>query len=159
MSILNELYVSDISKIMFNTLEVNDGVSRHFLVDGWDNITATLEDSSTVNFIATAMSISLPAKNSDGTQDLQFSLCNITGEFSNYIQSALRTGRRCELIYRIFVEDDLTAPAQAPYKFEVKDGQWTAMQVDIRAGYFNILETAWPRRLYDLVDFPMLRYI
>lgn len=159
MTILNELYVSDMKTIQYNTLEINDGATRYFLVGGWDDIAAKLEDGTDVVFKACAMDIALPAKNADGTQDLQFALCNITGEFSNYIREALDDRRRCELIYRVYIEDDLNAPAQAPFRFEVKGGEWTAIQVDVRAGYFNILETAWPRELYDLNKFPMLRYI
>lgn len=38
-------------------------------------------------------------------------------------------------------------------------GLWTATEVQITAGYMNILDTAWPRFRYTLPVFPGLRYI
>ncbi|EWC39051.1 DUF1833 family protein [Stutzerimonas stutzeri] len=159
MTILNRLYASAGPEIIHQTLEITDGVVTHYLTNGWDDLTATLENGQTVTFLACGMDIALPARNADGTQDLKFALCNITGEISAYIQQVLREGRRCQLAYRSFLSVDLTGPAEPPHRFEVKGGQWTATQVDITAGYFNLLETAWPRRTYNLVDHPGLRYI
>ena len=159
MTVLNQLYASGGNQIVHETLEITDGVVTHYLTNGWDDITARLETGETVTFIACGMALALPAKNADGTQDLKFALSNITGEISAYIQTVLREKRKCNLVYRPYLESDLEAPAEPPYRFEVKGGQWTATQVDITAGYFNLLETGWPRKTYNLIDFPMLRYI
>lgn len=159
MTVLNQLYASGGDKIIHDTLAISDGITTHYLTNGWDDITARLETGEWVTFIACGMALALPAKNADGTQDLQFALSNITGEISAYIQEVLKDKRRSELVYRSYIEDDLEAPSEAPFRFEIKSGQWTATQVDITAGYFNLLETGWPRRVYNLIDFPMLRYI
>lgn len=159
MTILNRLYASAGPEIIHETLQITDGTATHYLTKGWDDITATLETAETVTFIACGMEIALPARNSDGTQDLKFALCNITGEISEYIRTVLKEGRECRLAYRSFVSTDLSAPAEPPHWFAVKSGQWTATQVDVTAGYFDLLSTAWPRRLYDLNHFPGLRYI
>lgn len=159
MTVLNQLYASGGDKIIHDTLTITDGVATHYLTNGWDDITARLETGEWVTFIACGMALALPAKNADGTQDLQFALSNITGEISAYIQEVLKDKRRSELVYRAYIDDDLEAPSEAPFRFEIKSGQWTATQVDITAGYFNLLETGWPRRVYNLIDFPMLRYI
>ena len=159
MTVLNQLYASGGDKIIHDTLAITDGVETHYLTNGWDDITARLETGEWVTFIACGMALALPAKNADGTQDLQFALSNITGEISAYIQEVLTDKRRSELVYRAYIEDDLEAPAEAPYRFEIKSGRWTATQVDIVAGYFNLLETGWPRKTYNLIDFPMLRHI
>lgn len=159
MTVLNRLYASVGPEIIHQTLEITDGVVTHYLTKGWDNITATLETGQTVTFIACGMDVALPARNADGTQDLKFALCNITGEISAYIRTVLKEKRRCQLAYRSFVSTDLSAPAEPPHWFEVKAGQWTATQVDITAGYFNLLETAWPRNLYTLNKYPGLRHI
>lgn len=159
MTVLNQLYASGGSQIIHDTLTISDGVTAHHLTNGWDDITARLETGEWVTFIACGMALALPDKNADGTQDLQFALSNITGEISEYIRAVIKDKRECELVYRSYIEDDLEAPAEAPFRFEVKDGEWSATQVDIRAGYFNLLETAFPRRTFNLIDFPMLRYI
>jgi len=159
MSTLKRLYASAGPEILHPTLEISDGASTFYLTQGWDDLTATLEDGRTVTFTACGMDVALPARNSDGTQDLKFALCNILGDVSAFIRDMLAGGRKATITYRTFISTDLAAPAEAPHVFEVKSGQWTATQADITAGYFNLLETAWPRRLYTLNEFPGLRYI
>lgn len=159
MSILKRLYASAGQEIIHETLEISDGVTTFWLTKGWDDITATLETGQTVTFTACGMDVALPARNADGTQDLKFALCNIAGDVSAFLRDMLAGGRKAHILYRSFVSSDLGAPAEPPHWFEVKGGQWTATQADITAGYFNLLETAWPRRIYNLNDFPGLRYI
>ena len=38
-------------------------------------------------------------------------------------------------------------------------GYWKATEVQITAGFLNILKTAWPRYRYTLPVFPGLRYL
>ena len=159
MTILNRLYASGGTEIEIPTLQITDGVVTHYLTNGWDDVTATLETGETVTFVAFGMDLALPARNGDGTQDIKFALCNITGEISEYIRTVLREKRVCDLAYRTFISTDLSEPAEPPHWFKVKGGQWTATQVDITAGYFDLLNTAWPRALYNLSNFPGLRYI
>lgn len=159
MTVLNRLYASAGPEIIHQTLQITDGVVTHYLTNGWDDLTAILETGETVTFIACGMDVALPKRNADGTQDLKFALCNIDGTVSNFIREVLRTGRECTLAYRTYISTSLAAPAEPPHWFKVKAGQWTATQADITAGYFNLLETAWPRKLYDLNSFPGLRYI
>src|SRR5690625_929316 len=104
MTVLNQLYASGGNQIVHETLEITDGVVTHYLTNGWDDITARLETGATVTFIACGMALALPAKNADGTQDLKFALSNITGEISAYIQTVLREKRKCNLVYRPYLE-------------------------------------------------------
>ncbi len=159
MTILNRFYASGGPELKHQTLQITDGVLTHYLTEGWDDITATLETGEIVTFTACAMSVALPGRNEDGTQDLKFALCNITGEISEYIRDVLRLSRKCRIAYRVFLDHDMTAPAEPPSWFEVKAGQWTATQADITAGYFDLLSTAWPRQTYNLEDYPGIRYI
>jgi hypothetical protein len=46
-----------------------------------------------------------------------------------------------------------------PYTLKIKSGYWTATEVQITAGYMNVLDMAWPRYRYTLPVFPGLRYI
>lgn len=61
--------------------------------------------------------------------------------------------------YRSFISTDLAAPAAVPYTLKIKSGYWTATEVQITAGYMNVLDMAWPRYRYTLPVFPGLRYI
>ena len=159
MTILNRLYASSGSEVILRTLEINDGASRLFLVGGWDDITAKLETGETVTFTAAAMEVALPKRNADGTQDLKFAVSNITGEVSAYLKELIESGRQCEITARTYVSTDLLAPSERPHRYELKGGGWTVVSADLAAGYFNLLEIAWPRNFYNFDDFPGLRYL
>jgi len=159
MSVLETLYASAGSDIIYITLSITDGTTTHNLIGGWEDITATLEDSSVVTFTACGMETALPTRNSDGTQDIKFALCNIDGSVSSFIRANLATNTKMNVTLRQFVSSDLSAPAENPLPLEIKSGQWTATQATITAGYFNLLDTAWPRKLFTNIDYPGLRYI
>lgn len=159
MTILSRLYASSGPEVIIETLEINIGDEAHYLCKGYEDITATTENGDTVTFIACAMDIALPARNADGTQDLKFALCNIDGVVSTAIRKAINDRNPASLTYRSFISTDLTAPAAVPYTLAIKSGYWTATEVQITAGYMNVLDTAWPRYRYTLPSFPGLRYI
>lgn len=167
MTILDRFYVSggDDVRIITMQLEIAGSVplgiaaASHYLVHDYEPLEARLETDELVTFSPFAMSVSIPPRNLDGTQDMNFSLANIDGLVSTEIQRALANGLKMHATLRQYLESDLSAPAERPYRMEIKNGQWGPVQSDITAGYMNILDTAWPRRLYNLIEFPCLRYI
>ncbi len=48
MTVLNRLYASGGKEVLLNTLQITTGEDEYFLTQGWDNITATLEDGSLI---------------------------------------------------------------------------------------------------------------
>jgi len=61
--------------------------------------------------------------------------------------------------YRVYLSTDLTAPAKKPYKMIMRGGSFEGVMVQIEAGYFDLLNTSWPRLRY-VADFaPGLRYM
>jgi hypothetical protein len=159
MTILNRLYASSGEEVIIETLQINIGPEIHYLCKGYEDITATTENGDVVTFKAAAIDIALPARNSDGTQDLQFAIDNIDGVVSTAIRNALGNLTGATLTYRNYVSTDLAAPAAVPYTLAVKNGYWTATQAQITAGYMNVLDTAWPRYRYTLPYYPGLRYM
>ncbi|KDN14051.1 ArsR family transcriptional regulator [Snodgrassella communis] len=159
MTILNRLYASSGSEIIYGTVQIDVGTTSYYLVKGWDDIRCTLENGQTVDFVAAAIDLALPARNKDGTQDLKLAIGNIEGIVSSQIRASLNVLENAAITYRTYVSTDLTAPAAKPFTLAVKSGFWTAEQVQITAGYLNVLDTAWPRYRYTLADFPGLRYI
>lgn len=160
MTILNRLYASSGPEVIIETLQITIGSDVHYLCQGYENITATTENGdTTVTFTACAIDIALPARNADGTQDLKFALCNIDGVVSTAIRYALANRLPAWLTYRSYISTDLAAPASVPYTLKIKSGSWTATEVQITAGYMNVLDMAWPRYRYTLPVFPGLRYI
>lgn len=159
MTQINRLYASSGSEVIIETLQITIGSDVHYLCQGYEDITATTENGETVTFTGCAMDIALPARNEDGTQDLKFALCNIDGVVSTAIRNALANRLSASLTYRSYISTDLAAPAAVPYTLQIKSGYWTATEVQITAGYMNVLDTAWPRYRYTLPSFPGLRYI
>lgn len=159
MTILNRLYASSGEEVIIETLQINIGTDVYYLCKGYEDITATTETGNVVTFQASAIDIALPARNSDGTQDLQFAIDNIDGVVSTAIRNALENLSSASLTYRNYVSSDLTAPASVPYTLAIKNGTWTATQAQITAGYMNVLDTAWPRYRYTLPYYPGLRYM
>lgn len=159
MTILNRLYASSGLEVIIETLQINIGDDVHYLCKGYDDITATTENGDVITYQACGIDIALPARNSDGTQDLVFAICNVDGVVSTRIRDALDDLQNASLTYRNYVSTDLNAPASPPNTLAIKSGYWTATQVNITAGYMNILDTAWPRYRYTLNHFPGLRYI
>ncbi|WP_114078838.1 DUF1833 family protein, partial [Enterobacter hormaechei] len=86
MTILNRLYASSGEEVRIETLQINIGTGVYYLCKGFDDITATTESGEVVTFQAAAIDIALPARNSDGTQDLQFAIDNIDGTTSTAIR-------------------------------------------------------------------------
>lgn len=156
---LSRLYASSGEEVIIETLQINIGDEVYYLCKGYDDITATTESGDVITFTACAIDIALPARNSDGTQDLQFAIDNINGETSTAIRKALDNLADAALTYRNYVSTDLSAPAEVPYTLTIKSGSWTATQAQVSAGYMNILDTAWPRNRYTLTYYPGLRYM
>lgn len=159
MTVLNRLYASGGDEVLIETLQINIGNDVHYLTRGWDDIEVTTEGGERLIFQGCGIDIALPARNSDGTQDLKFAISNITGEVSNAIRKALDNIQGATLTYRLYISTSLNAPAVRPYTLAIKTGSWTATEVQITAGYMNVLDTAWPRYRYTLPAFPGLRYL
>ena len=159
MTILERLYASSGSEVIHDTLQISAGDDNYWLTSGWDDVSVTLENGQPVTFEASAIDIALPARNADGTQDLKFAISNIDGVVSTAIRNALENLNNASLTFRRYVSSELSSPAAPPYTLAIKNGSWTATEVQITAGYMNILDTAWPRYRYTLPDFPGLRYL
>lgn len=159
MTIINRLFASSGSEVIIETLQINVGSQVFYLCRGWDDVTAKDESENSLTFKACGIDIALPARNADGTQDLKFAIGNIDGEVSNTIRDALAVLDRASLTFRHYVSTDLAAPASSPIRLAIKSGYWTASQVQITAGYMNILDSAWPRKRYTLNEHPGLRYL
>lgn len=158
-AVLNRLYASGGDEVILDTLQITVGGQSYWLTRGWDDITVTLETGGKATFTGSAIDVALPARNSDGTQDLKFAISNIDGVVSTAIRNALDNLSSASLTFRRYVSTDLSAPAAPPFTLAIKEGSWTATEVQITAGYMNILDTSWPRYRYTLTDFPGLRYL
>lgn len=159
MTILDRLYASSGPEAIIDTVQIVIGDDVFWLVRGYFDIEATLEDGTTQIFTATDMDVALPARNADGTQDLKYAISNIDGKASAAIRLALENRSAMTITYRKYVSDDLNAPQESPLTLTIKSGSFTATEVQASAGYMSLLDWSWPRNRYNLIEHPGLRYI
>lgn len=160
MSVLETVYASG-GDIIINTIELScpAWAESVFICNGFENHTCVDENSREINFTAAAISISLPKKNNSGAQNLVFAIDNITGESQSLIEDALEAEERVTLTYRAFLNSDKSVPAEAPYRMTVLSGDIQGTVIQIQSGFFDLLNTAWPRDKYTATFAPGLKYI
>ncbi|HGO5393648.1 TPA: DUF1833 family protein [Klebsiella michiganensis] len=158
MKTLDRLYSSSGSEEIIDTVQLVIGDDVFWLVEGYDDIIATLEDGTEQRFEGSSMDIALPARNADGTQDLKYAISNIDGRPSAAIKKARENGSEITITYRKYLSTDFGAPQENPVTLTVKSGYWTATELQATAGYLSILDWAWPRHRYTLAEYQALRY-
>lgn len=160
MTVLEQVYASG-GDVIIPTLELTcDAWTEPVLIcAGFENQACVTEDARALTFVAAGIDVSLPKKSNTGAQNINFAIDNITGEPQRKIDEALEAEERVIMTYREFLASDKSAPAQAPYRFVVRGGSMQGTSVQITAGFFDAINTAWPRDLYTLNFAPGIRYL
>lgn len=138
------------------TLELTDGVTTLRYVFGDVDVTAG-------GYLYTALpmdsdSLASPAQDDDGAQEITLSLDNIDGQLALFVYAMNRNKRSGTVTRRTFDESNLATPL-IEYSMSIKDASYTISNATITCGYMNVLDLAWPRRTYNLIDFPGIRYL
>jgi hypothetical protein len=166
-TVLQTLYASaPVNDLIIHTLEIKNpafNVPGHVvgsvrLVQGFDDITATLEDGATVLFKKSGFGVSLPQKSIKGRQDLNFSIDNVTGEVLQAIDAAIDSGVKITVIYRAYAGSDLSAPGQPPIVMTATAIKADFSAVSISASFHDLVNKAWPFRRYTPDFAPGLKY-
>lgn len=153
------------SETPLDTIEIihsglTGGVRR--FVSGNLDVTAILEDASSVTFTAIGANIKLSDRSTEGSQELVFAFDNTTREASDEIKAVIAASRTTKeaptLKYRAYLPSDLTSPAVGPYLMQVKASSRNREQVSLTASFFEIGNLKWPFRKYDPVNYPGVRY-
>lgn len=160
MTILERVFASGGNEVIIQTLEITSTAwaGPILLCNGYDNQTCITEDARTLTFLASGIQIALPKRDTAGTQVLSFAIDNVTGEAQTLVDTALVAGARILMTFRHYLSTDLTAPAEPPLKLIVRDGQMEGTVLTVNAAFFDLINTAWPRRFYTAAFAPGLRY-
>ncbi|GHC19531.1 DUF1833 family protein [Aidingimonas halophila] len=163
MTILSTLYASaPVDEVLIPTLEIShpsfpDGPI--LTCTGFEDHTVTLETGEEVTFQGSGLDISLPSRDPSGQQNLQFAIENVTGIAQDAIDRALEAGGQIDVIYRSYIADQLSEPAEPPLKMVLVEPQFEGSTVQVTASFQDIINTAWPRDRYTATFAPGLRYI
>ena len=130
-----------------------------YIVKGYEDMTLGLDGVVFKTFMAAPIAIALPKKSNQGNQTLSFAIDNVTGQAQKLIDSALFFSQRITLTFRRYLNVDLTSPSEKPFYATVLGGSVTGTTVQIDAGFVDALNYAWPRDVYNTVEFPGLKYL
>lgn len=162
MSILDTVYASAPDDVvLIPTIEITAPSFAEPIRNctGFEDIEVGLDGGGMATFIASGLDVALPTKDESGQQNLVFAIENVTGEAQAVIDTALENGEVIELIYRLYLSDDLSQPAETPRRMVIIDASFSASQVQVTASYNDIINRAWPRRRYTPDFAPGLRYV
>jgi hypothetical protein len=161
MTALETLYASGGRAVIIGTLALHSvpWAEPIYLCEGFDDITAVTETGQTVTYTAAAIALALPKRDNSGNQSLLFAIDNVTGFAQQMIDQALEARAQISLVMRIYESNSLTAPAEAPYNMKVLSGTMEGATVQLKAGYFDLINLGWPRLKWTLAFAPCLRYI
>ena len=166
-NVLQTLYASaPVNDLIIHTLELKNpdfNVEGHVvgsvhLVQGFDDVAATLEDATIATFKKSGFGVSLPQKSIKGRQDLNFSIDNVTGEVLKAIDAAIEGGNKIIVIYRAYAGSDLSAPGQPPIVMTATAIKADFSSVSISASFHDLVNKAWPFRRYTPNFAPGLKY-
>lgn len=161
MTVLERLYASGGPEVILDTLELSceAWADSYRFCTGYQDQLLTDENGRIKLFTAVSIALALPKKSNVGTQNLTFSIGIVDGEAQRAIEAALEAELRCDLTYRVWLDSDKSAPSQAPYYMVVNGGSMEEDKLTIQAGFFDLINTAWPRDRYTTKFAPGLTYL
>jgi len=129
------------------------------ICDQFFDFTATSEDGRVLTYIATAFDPSLPKRDNSGAQTLGIAIDNVSGEAQRRIDQANEVAAPILMTLRTYLESDPSAPAEPPLYLDALAAEIEGPTVQFTAGYFNLIDTAWPRFRYTQKFSPGVKYI
>lgn len=161
-TLIERVYASAGSEVIIDTIELacDAWAESIYIVKGYeiDGMVLGLDGVTFKTFMAAPIAIALPKKSNKGSQSLNFAIDNVTGQAQRLIDTAIESEKRIRLTFRRYLSTDLTQPSENPFYATVLGGSVTGTTVQIEAGFQDILNIAWPRRVYNTIDFPCLKY-
>lgn len=160
-TLIERVYASAGSEVIIDTIELAcpAWVEPLYIVKGYEDMTLGLDGVVFKTFMSAPIAIALPKKSNQGNQTLSFAIDNVTGQAQKLIDSALFFSQRITLTFRRYLNVDLTSPSEKPFYATVLGGSVTGTTVQIDAGFVDALNYAWPRDVYNTVEFPGLKYL
>lgn len=160
MTVLDQVYASG-GDVIILTLELTSGAwtAPILICNGFEDQTVTTENDDVLTFVAAGIDVALPSRTNQGSQTLTFAIDNITGEAQRKIDEALEAEEQVIMTFRTYLASDLSAPAEAPYRFVVRSGRMQGNTVTVQAGFFDAINTRFPRDLYTTNFAPGIKYL
>jgi hypothetical protein len=164
---LDELFASNPNnKIYYITIELSHSAfapTVHRLVQGFQNLQATLEDDAPYNageevtFIGSAFKLSIPEKSVKGRQDLTCTIYGASFEIIEQLELQAKANREpVKITFREFESGDLSAPASQPITMTVLNPTAGPDSVSFSATFADVINKQFPSIFYKLETHPGL---
>lgn len=105
------------------------------------------------------LEVSLPSKTSGGSQSLDFGVANVNGLCHEYVRHAIENRAKVKVIFRKYLASDKSAPMERPYIMNLLGASFVNGVARFECGYYNIMDTAWPRQRFTTENAPALKYM
>lgn len=160
MTILANLYASGGAEIRRPCLSFRCAAweSDIHLVQGQDDLTATLETDETVTFTGADWVGSLAKRDSSGVQGVQFAVNAEDGSVLRLIDIAIDGAEKVFVDYREYLESDLSTPARAVETMTMTTYSFNNPSLTAGASFHDLVNKAWPKRRYTQAKFPGMKY-
>ena len=160
MSVLAQVYAQG-GDVILHTIELTSdawGADPIVLVRDYQDHEITTEDGRVLTAKASGMDVALPKRDASGAQNIRFALDGVRPEATRLLRQAQESQARVSLTYRCCLYSDLSEPSEQPYYFIVRSFSAQADTVDVTAGLFDLIDMRWPRKLYNSINTPCLKY-
>ena len=146
-----------------STLEFSHpSISTMYFVQAYEDLTASLETGSVVTFRKSSFDVRIPQRSTDGTQELQIQIDNITNEAYqalNTIQQSMRSSPEKAIIKRrSYLESDLSSPSDGVLRLILTSAVVNRNQASISAKWAPFPESVYPRYRYYGTVYPGVKY-
>lgn len=152
---IREAYtVAPVDAIIYHTLTFNhpDFTVPARVVYGYEDITAAGED-----FIAMPFTFQLPEVSGDGPPQLKITIDNVSRVLLESIEKAAESSKQIEVVYRAFLNTDLTQPQNnPPLRLTLSSITCNVQTITAVATLANFVNKKWPRVVYTDNLFPGL---
>jgi len=153
-------------KILYLTIELSNPAFSpvaHRLVQGWNDLTAGLEDDAAYNagemvtFKAAAFKVSLPEKGVKGRQDMSVTIYGASFEINEQLELQAKSNREpVKITIREYESGDLSKPASDPITMTVINPKSIDESVTFSATFADVVNKAFPSIVYKLSTHPGL---
>ena len=160
--LINRVYASGGSEVIIDTIELSCDAwpTPQRIVRGYEDLTLGLEDGVTqAVFIAAPVTVAYPKKSNSPTQTINFAIDNVTGEAQRLLDAAIEAQARINIVFRRYLNVDLTMPSEKPLYATVLSGSVKGTTVQVQAGFYDLLDYAYPRDTYTVEFAPGIQYL
>lgn len=160
MSLLEEVYAGRGDIAIIETIEITDGIHAPiYLCDGYEDLQLYVPELSGYReFVASAISAEEPKRDNRGNQSLTIVIDNVLSDAQKRIIEAYEARAITTVKLRIYLANDLSQPASNTLTATVKSVQIVGGQVQITAGFFDIIGRNFNRLTYNSETSPALMY-